>query len=683
MKLTVGDGAHERGFALPTILLVSTVMLTILVASIAATAASRVSLDSQYYNQLAKQAAQSGVARAMECLQGSGYTPQWSTAASSRDLRPNSDCTGATRGGASLYVVGDGTGPTSNVRTTYTIDAPTNTTIGATLRVIGKTELVRGTSPYTVWRTYEQSLYYTIEAPEEVACPAGFISVPGDSRFGTTNFCVGKYETKNVGGKAVSQAAGAPYNMVSQTRAATIAANACNGCQLITEAQWLTIAHNITNVNSNWTGGSVGSGTLYRGHSDSSPGNPVEASSDDTNGYFNTGNSSGEQRRTLRLSNGEVIWDFSGNSSEWTAGTVSGAGNQPGPSGPAMRDWSTVTGTGTLIPNPFPAFATPAASAWTGTQGIGRILSDGGQASLRGFIRGGNYNDNTNAGVFAMGLDNDPGWERAYISFRMAFQPLSEITCSSGFVPVPGNSMFNTKDFCVSKYEAKNVSGTARSVPGGMPWTSINQASAVTAASASCPTCRLIGEAEWLTIAHNAASVGSNWTGGTVGSGSMYTGHSDNSPSTSLIASSNDADGYYQTGNSSGTQRRTLTLSNGEVIWDFSGNVYEWTSAQMTGGQPGSSGWSAREWNSVTNTSALVPNPFPTFATPAASSWTSSNGIGRILSNSSDTSLRGFRRGGYWYNDGTSGNAGVFQLAINLTPSDTSSALGFRIVEIK
>ena len=49
--------------------------------------------------------------------------------------------------------------------------------------------------------------------------------------------------------------------------------NACDdipGAQLITNDQWMTIATNIANQASNWSGNSVGSGALNRGHSDGS-----------------------------------------------------------------------------------------------------------------------------------------------------------------------------------------------------------------------------------------------------------------------------------------------------------------------------------------------------------------------------------------------------------------------------
>ena len=266
----------------------------------------------------------------------------------------------------------------------------------------------------------------------------------------------------------------------------------------------------------------------------------------------------------------------------------------------------------------------------------------------------------------------------------IAYVPPSS-TCATGFIPVPGSGTYGTNDFCVMKYEAKRVGSTTTPISeaGGTPWTGISQQTAMNNSPnvSGCTGCHLITEAEWLTIAQNVLGVASNWSTGIVGSGTVYRGHSDNQPTGSLEASTNDADGYYGETNTGGNQRRTLTLSNGEVIWDLAGNVYDWTSGTVTTGQPGITGESAYAWKEWTapgfNNGTLSPDPSPTATGISdASGWNSGNAIGKLWSNSNDTTLRGFIRGGHW---SAGANAGVLALYLNFTPDSTGGNVGFRV----
>lgn len=210
-------------------------------------------------------------------------------------------------------------------------------------------------------------------------------------------------------------------------------------------------------------------------------------------------------------------------------------------------------------------------------------------------------------------------------------------TCPAGFIPVPGNSKYGTSDFCIMKYEARSVAGAAFSQPGGTPWEITNdQSETVPALAASaCTGCHLVTLDEWLTVAHNLLNVDSNWSGGHVGSGYIFSGNNDNSAGAAIEASGDDSNGYYGTGNTSpSNQRRTLTLSNGSVIWDFAGNEPELLDLPATKGQqPGATDtgyYTAIEWKDVTIQSLLVPNVMPSYGTPAASNWTSAQGIGEL-----------------------------------------------------
>ncbi len=255
--------------------------------------------------------------------------------------------------------------------------------------------------------------------------------------------------------------------------------------------------------------------------------------------------------------------------------------------------------------------------------------------------------------------------------------------CPSGFIPVPGSGTYGTNDFCVMKYEAKDAgSNVPVSQPTGSPWVSISQTTAITNSAnvAGCTGCHLITEAEWMTIAQNVLSVAFNWSTGTVGSGFIYRGHNDNVPANAL-AVSNTGDGYSDTGNvSNSDQKRTLTLTNGEVIWDMAGNVWEWTSGTVTTGQPGITGegtYAWKEWTAVTAPGSLtVPATPASTGITGASSWNTGNGVGGLYSYAGETAARGFLRGGYWY-DGS--GVGVLYLALNFAPGNTSASVGFRV----
>ena len=188
-----------------------------------------------------------------------------------------------------------------------------------------------------------------------------------------------------------------------------------------------------------------------------------------------------------------------------------------------------------------------------------------------------------------------------------------------------------------------------------------------------------------MTIAQNVLSVASNWSSGVVGSGFIYSGHNDNAPANSLAADADDANGYIGTGQTApSNQRRTLTLTNGEVIWDFAGNVWEYTSGQAIAGQPGITGetsYSWKEWTDITDKGTLVVDPSPAGTSIAgANLWNSSNGIGRIQSQAGTrfSGPRSTLRSGSWDNGIDSG-----VLTVNLiwSHTNTSAWVGFRVAK--
>jgi len=265
--------------------------------------------------------------------------------------------------------------------------------------------------------------------------------------------------------------------------------------------------------------------------------------------------------------------------------------------------------------------------------------------------------------------------------------------CPANYIPVPGSGTYNTNDFCVMKYEAKiqgndngNQTYNSAFVPDsrmtGTPWVNISQTDAITEAATACTGCHLVTEAEWMTLAQNVLSVASNWSGGSVGNGYIFSGHNDNSPGNSLAAAV-DGDPYNGTGQSSpSNQKRTLTLTNGEVIWDMAGNVYEWNEVSIAGNQqPGLTGESAYAWKQWNNTSLLM-NGFPTSSQPSSTGiagiagWSATQGIGQVYSNYGETLTKYYRRGG---NYGAGTGAGVLAVSLSGSASQTSAIHGFRV----
>lgn len=281
------------------------------------------------------------------------------------------------------------------------------------------------------------------------------------------------------------------------------------------------------------------------------------------------------------------------------------------------------------------------------------------------------------------------------------------------WIKVSGNPAYGTADFWVMKYEAKCIGTTSAlgltapntvsqtysntttpctsangryvaSAPSGYSIASISHDTAKTYCQSLGVGFHLITNDEWMTIARDAEQVASNWTSGSVGSGNLFGGHMDNSPNLAQVASMNDADGYYNTGNSApSNQRRTLVLSNGEVIWDLSGNLWEHvmrdTSDTLTSqlNQPDTAisdgQWKTSEFTALTS----YGNMSYDMIRPSNSSWNSTYGVGRIhhcdgCTNAIDQNV--FLRGNRW----SDSVAGVYGLYLNWAAGQTDNSVGFR-----
>lgn len=247
-------------------------------------------------------------------------------------------------------------------------------------------------------------------------------------------------------------------------------------------------------------------------------------------------------------------------------------------------------------------------------------------------------------------------------------------TCPTGYILAPPLNGYTTLSFCVAKYEMKNNT-TLMSESSGQPYTGINKASALSACQSLGTGYDLITNNQWQTIARNIADQATNWSSGVAYSGELNTGHSDNVPANSLSANSDDNQACEGTGQSCSSsiwdsQRRTHTLSNGNVIWDFAGNIYEFIKEDNNSAQ-GTDGY-ASTFNGNNSLQDNFSND--TFCASPSSAPYCGFGWGRVNFNSGV-----ILRGGYW-TSGAGTAPGIFASDLSFGPAGSSTALGFRCV---
>ena len=244
---------------------------------------------------------------------------------------------------------------------------------------------------------------YNAVQPQSCPTTGGlWVKVPGNSLYGLPNgFCVQQYAAANVSGVATSQASTARWVSVTQPDSVNSAATAATGAHLLTEYEWMTIAANASQQVANWSGGSIGSGTLPIGSSAASYGGVAIALSNGETVYFDTGNTSG------RASN------------EWTCYTGTNASScglagqyQPAPANAYFTDqFGILTSYGSMQTSGGyyygdPRFANPGLASYVTSarnKGLGYLRSSyaSGATTVYGLVRG-NWIGATSSGLFTM-----------------------------------------------------------------------------------------------------------------------------------------------------------------------------------------------------------------------------------------------------------------------------------------
>jgi formylglycine-generating enzyme required for sulfatase activity len=315
-----------------------------------------------------------------------------------------------------LPVANGGTGQTSFIDGQLLIGNSTgNTLTKATLTAGTGVKITNGSGSVTIAADSNQPSEY------DPSCPAGYVSVPGNPTYGGSGFCVMKYEAKTGSNvvAATTAAAGNPVVSINRDNARTSCRLIGPGYDLISNAQWQTIARNIARTASNWSTGTIASGELNRGHSDSDPNNSLAADASDVNACIGTNQTCSDtvwdsQRRTHTLSNGEVIWDFAGNVWEWVTDNNSAVAGADGYVSSLPTNDKRQRRYGA---DPATLCATPGASPYCG---MGHAWAN---YSAGAVLRGGRWSNGIGAGVFASGLTVSAAYTAADVGFRCAFQP--------------------------------------------------------------------------------------------------------------------------------------------------------------------------------------------------------------------------------------------------------------------
>ena len=149
--------AFEHAFALPTVLIVSVILLMLLVTGISSTVAVNNGLRDQYYTKLAELASDAGTAFAYACLTANDNDITWTD---ETPLRPNTDCNGVVNGSASAYVLNQ-----SDIRTYFVV--------GENMEAKGYTEGIR-TTTNLAWRVWTTGSVNAVQVPSGgTSLPAG------------------------------------------------------------------------------------------------------------------------------------------------------------------------------------------------------------------------------------------------------------------------------------------------------------------------------------------------------------------------------------------------------------------------------------------------------------------------------------------------------------------------------
>lgn len=153
-------------------------------------------------------------------------------------------------------------------------------------------------------------------------------------------------------------------------------------------------------------------------------------------------------------------------------------------------------------------------------------------------------------------------------------------TAGSEYITVPGRTLCNglvVPEFKVMAYPAAfGEAGVPVSVPDLKPWVNVSYYQAKEAAERA--GLGLLRESQAIALVHDIIEQDENWTSGKVGKGRLYAGLHKGSVSGPQA-------GNYEP--SDPEERTWYVLSNGERIYHWSGNVWQWIFDDLHGDENG------------------------------------------------------------------------------------------------
>lgn len=175
MKMIMATIQRTRSaFALPTILIAATVLLIILTVAMTASTSVNTALRNVYYQQIAREAAESGVTHATACLSVASTVP-WNT--STNVLVPSSSCSGTAKASAPLCTATNNSVlRTATLCTSYTVVSVDSTSGGPPFRVnvVGRTDTLRSNGSVAATTTSEVNQLIRYQTQPSLAGGAGW-----------------------------------------------------------------------------------------------------------------------------------------------------------------------------------------------------------------------------------------------------------------------------------------------------------------------------------------------------------------------------------------------------------------------------------------------------------------------------------------------------------------------------